>query len=193
MVTLGRLASRDSVKYAMGLQFDIYRGLPIVRHGGSYGGYRAEFSRVLSARMTIAILCNIRTAVPYVLKNRILDVYLGDRLAALTPAALSAPGPAFVEPVASSFLRDLADFTGSYFSAELDVRWTVLPSATNGIALQRRNLVSAALTSRDTTNTRFTIVGAPVELRFERDVSGRVTGFILDSGDIIGVRFVKLK
>jgi len=42
-------------------------------------------------------------------------------------------------------------------------------------------------------NLRFTAVGAPLEVRFERDRSGRVSGFVIDSGDITGIPFVKLQ
>lgn len=193
MVTPGRLVSGDTLIYAMGLYFDTYRGLPIVRHGGTYGGYRAEFTVVPSAEVTIAILCNIRTAEPYVLKNRIIDVYLGDRLATPTPAAAAAAPPVPGRPAGSGLVQEVGDLPGTYFSEELDVRWTVQPGANSGIALQRRNLPPMALNPRDTTGTRFTGIGAPVDVRFERDTSGQVTGFILDVGDITGIHFVKLR
>ncbi len=193
MVTPGRLVSGDTLIYAMGLYFDTYRGLPIVRHGGRYGGYRAEFSVLPSAGMTIAILCNIRTAEPYVLKNRIIDVYLGDRLAPLTPATPEAALPVPSGPEGSALPLEVGDLPGAYFSEELDVRWTIQHRAGGGIALRRLNLPPIALVSLDTTKTRFTVTGAPVELRFERDVAQRVTGFILDSGELTGIRFVKLK
>ncbi len=106
-----------------------------MRHGGTYGGYRAEFTVVPSADVTIAILCNIRTAEPYVLKNRIIDVYLGDRLATPTPAAAAAPPPVPGRPAGSGLLQEAGDLPGTYFSEELDVRWTVQPGATSGIAL----------------------------------------------------------
>ena len=193
MITPGRLASGDTLIYATGLYFDIYRGLPIVRHGGTYAGYRAEFAVVPSADMTIAILCNIRTAEPYVLKNRIIDVYLGDRLATPTPAAAAAPLSVPRQPAGPSLLKAVGDLPGIYFSEELDVRWTILRVATNGIALQRLSLPPMALAARDTAGTRFTVIGALPEVRFERDASGNVTGFILDTGDITGIQFVKLK
>jgi len=37
------------------------------------------------------------------------------------------------------------------------------------------------------------VIGSPVDVRFERDASGQVTGFILDVGDITGIQFVKLR
>jgi CubicO group peptidase (beta-lactamase class C family) len=193
MLTPGCLISGNTLIYAMGLYFDTYRGLPSVRHGGTYGGYRAEFTVIPSADVTIAILCNIRTAEPYVLKNRIIDLYLGDRLAPPAPATAAAPPPVSDQPAGSGALEEVGNLPGIYFSEELDVRWTVHPGATIGIALQRRNLPPVALALRDTATMRFTVTGSPVDVRFERDASGEVTGFIIDVGDITGIRFVKLR
>lgn len=190
MVERGRLSSGEIINYAMGLNVSTYRELPLVRHGGSYGGYRAEFTVVPSANMTIALLCNVSSAAPFVLSQRIMDVYLSDQLAPAAPVAV--PGGS-VGSGLSGILREIGDLPGAYFSDELDVRWTILPGPTHGIALQRRNLPPMELASRDAAKTRFTGVGAPLEVRFERDASGRVTGFVIDSGDITGIRFVKLR
>lgn len=190
MVERGRLTSGETIHYAMGLNASTYRGLPLVRHGGSYGGYRAEFTVVPSANMTIALLCNVSSAAPVVLSQRIMDVYLSEQLAPAAPVAV--PGGS-VGSGLSGILREIGDLPGAYFSDELDVRWTIQPGPTHGIALQRRNLPSIELASRDAAKTRFTGVGTPLEVRFERDVSGRVSGFVIDSGDITGIRFVKLR
>ncbi len=193
MVSPGSLVTGDKLNYAMGLYLHTYRGLQTVRHGGTYGGYGAEFSVVPSANMTIAILCNTRAVEPYVLRNRIIDVYLSDRLVAPLPAAAAASSTKQSEPPKSESPLEVGDLPGSYFSDELDVRWTVLLGATDGIALQRRDLPPMALASRDTTRTHFTVTGTPAEVRFVRDASGRVAGFIPDAGDISDIRFVKLK
>ncbi len=74
-----------------------------------------------------------------------------------------------------------------------DVRWTVLPGSPSGIALQRRNLSPTALAARDTTGTRFALTGTPAAVRFQRNAVGRVTGFVVDAGDITNIRFEKLK
>lgn len=190
MVERGRLTSGETITYAMGLNVSTYRGLPLVRHGGSYGGYRAEFTVVPAANMTIALLCNVSSAAPFVLSQRIMDVYLSDQLAPAAPMAVPA-GTA--GSLLSGILREIGDLPGAYFSEELDVRWTIHPGPTHGIALQRRNLPLTELASHDAAKTRFTAVGAPLEVRFERDASGRVTGFIINSGDITGIRFVKLR
>jgi len=118
---------------------------------------------------------------------------LGDRLVTPTSAAAAAPPPVPGRPGGASLPQEVGDLLGTYFSEELDVRWTVQPGATSGVTLQRRNLPPIALAPRDTAGTRFTLIGSSVDVRFERDASGQVTGFILDVGDITGIRFVKLR
>ena len=195
LVTPGRLNSGESLAYAMGLRLETYRGLALVRHGGSYGGYRTEMTVAPSANMTIAVLCNLSTATPYGangFSQRILDIYLGDQLAPpITPplpggtmgSRLSGLGP---------FVARFSDFTGDYFSDELDVRWSIQPGTPSGIAIQRRNLSPLALEPRDPSMVSFTAVGTPLSVRFESDTAGRVTGFVIDSGDMTGILFVKL-
>ena len=167
--------------------------LSIVRHGGTSGRYRAEFRAVPSASMTLAIMCNDRAAESYALTNRVMDVYLGDRLAAPTPSVAAASSSGLGETAAPSFTHHIGDLASTVFCEEFDVRWMVLPRSASGIALQRRNLSPIPLASCDTTNMRFTLTATPVEVRFKRDGVGRVTGFVVDARDITNIRFAKLK
>jgi CubicO group peptidase (beta-lactamase class C family) len=194
MVERGRLDSGETIDYAMGLNIGTYRGAPIVRHGGSYGGYRAAYAVVPSASTTVALLCNIRSAAPFAMTNRILDVYLGDRLAENAPATPAAvPASTAARSPISNPGFETRELLGDYFSAELDARWTIQPGATDGIALRRQNLAPMALSVIDTAQLHFTISDTPLALRFERDGSGHVTGFIADIDEISGIRFEKLR
>ena len=194
MLTPGRLTSGETQFYAMGLNLGTYRGVPIVRHGGSYGGYRAEYAVIPSASLTIALLCNTRSAEPFALKNRILDVYLADRLGAVAAATATAPAApvSSATSAVSNVKFDSHELIGDYFSNELDARWTIQPGSAGGIALRRRNLAPSALTASDAARLRFTLDATPLGVRFERDQSGRVTGFVIDANDITGIRFGKL-
>ena len=193
MLTPGTLITGDTLEYSMGLYRSTYRGVPIVRHGGINGGYRAEFRVIPSARMTTAVLCNNRAAEPYTLANRIMDVYVGDRLAVPTTTTAAAAAPRVLATTTPTRPVNASDLVGNYFSEELDIRWTILPSAPSGIALRRRNLSPISLASRDTTETHFTVLGTTAAVRFERNTVGRVTGFVVDAGDITNIRFVKLQ
>src|SRR5688572_1106270 len=63
----GKLNSGAQLDYAFGLQVGSYRGLDLVEHSGSTGGYRAVLSRFPKQRTSIAALCNVSNASPVTL------------------------------------------------------------------------------------------------------------------------------
>jgi CubicO group peptidase (beta-lactamase class C family) len=78
--TPGRLANGTPTEYALGLFVGAYRGLPTVRHGGSWAGYRAELLRFPSEKTSVMVLCNLATADPSNRANRVADIVLRGRL-----------------------------------------------------------------------------------------------------------------
>ena len=87
-----------TLPYAWGLQIGEYRGLPIVEHSGSLGGYRAHILRFPSQHTSVALLCNASAIAPTTLARRVADVVLRDRFTApgrhrrrASPAACSGP------------------------------------------------------------------------------------------------------
>ena len=60
--THGRLTSGDSISYAYGLVHNVYRGQPVIEHGGAYGGYRTNLLRFPAQRFAVVVLCNASTA-----------------------------------------------------------------------------------------------------------------------------------
>lgn len=91
------LESGRTLDYAGGLVVAPYRGLPAVRHGGSWAGYRAELLRFPQERFSVAVLCNRGDADPSQLADRVADVVLADRLGpsdSRQPAGAAAAAPA---------------------------------------------------------------------------------------------------
>ena len=97
----GTLNDGEAIDYALGLVHGSYRGLETVRHGGAWGGFRAELVRVPDHRFSVAVLCNSGNTSPGELANRVVDIYLAEHLApeevqpdsetaALDPAVLAA-------------------------------------------------------------------------------------------------------
>jgi CubicO group peptidase (beta-lactamase class C family) len=78
--TVGVLNNGKKLDYAAGLMIGTYRGLTTVRHGGSWAGYRAELLRFPQAHTSIACLCNLGSANPSNLADRVADVVLSARL-----------------------------------------------------------------------------------------------------------------
>jgi CubicO group peptidase (beta-lactamase class C family) len=78
MEELGLLNSGEKLEYAFGLMISRYRGLPIVAHGGSWYGYRAQMLRFPEQRFSVICLSNLATMNPDLLCKKVADIYLED-------------------------------------------------------------------------------------------------------------------
>lgn len=76
----GVLSSGEKIDYALGLRVAEFRGLPTISHGGSWAGYRAEFLRFAEQRLAVICLCNLTSANPTALAERVAEVFLEDRM-----------------------------------------------------------------------------------------------------------------
>ncbi|GBC83113.1 Penicillin-binding protein 4* [bacterium HR10] len=83
----GQLTSGETLRYAAGLIVETYRGLTVIRHGGSWAGYRAEFLRVPEQRFSVICLCNVSAADPTRLARQVADLYLASVFPEPAPAA----------------------------------------------------------------------------------------------------------
>ncbi len=193
---VGTLNNGKLLDYAAGLRIGTYRGLPFVRHGGSWAGYRAELLRFPSQKTTVACLCNLGTAGPSALADRVADIVLEPVLKpaaagagrpaapAQAPAAAQGSGSASAPPALSA--QALADYAGVYHSEELDARW-VVRAADQGLMVA---------IGRD--ESRLLPVGPDVfrgkdglEVVFERS-GGAVRGARVDAGRVRGLEFRKI-
>ncbi|MBC7894319.1 MAG: beta-lactamase family protein, partial [Cytophagaceae bacterium] len=105
LTTRAVLASGDTTDYASGLFVQSYRGVPIVSHGGSFIGYRAELLRFPTEHTSIAVLCNDYTAATEALAKQVADVVLVARFesAAANPGTTTAPARTASEAVLSRY------------------------------------------------------------------------------------------
>jgi CubicO group peptidase (beta-lactamase class C family) len=110
LTTVHRLKSGAPTTYGLGLFVDEYRGLPVVRHGGSWAGYRAELLRFPAERLSIAVLCNRGEADAEARADRVADVVLEGRFSKPVPPAGARPQPADTRP--------LTKFAGVYWNPE---------------------------------------------------------------------------
>ncbi|MBZ9628117.1 beta-lactamase family protein [Psychroflexus sp. CAK1W] len=78
MLKRGILTSGDTTSYAMGLSHFSHRGLPMVGHGGSYAGYRANFVRFPNHGFSIFILSNRSNAELTRRTMEIAEILLGE-------------------------------------------------------------------------------------------------------------------
>lgn len=83
--------------------------------------------------------------------------------------------------------RELTDFTGSFFSEELDATWEVV-AGDDGLVLRRWGIPDQALDPLLPDTWVFHGSTEP-RLRFERDAAGKVTAMSLSNSQLLGVEF----
>jgi CubicO group peptidase (beta-lactamase class C family) len=111
LLTRGVLNDGKTIEYAVGIQHGMYRGVPTVSHGGSDAGYRSMFVRFPEQKLGIAVLCNLASANPGALANRVADEYLAD---VLKPAP--TPPQADSSPEVAMTPEQLAAFAGLFWN-----------------------------------------------------------------------------
>lgn len=74
----GVLNNRKILRYAFGQVFDEYKGLKIVRHGGSGSGYRSYIIRFPEQRFAVIVLSNLESFEPGKVARQVADIYLAD-------------------------------------------------------------------------------------------------------------------
>jgi CubicO group peptidase (beta-lactamase class C family) len=106
----GKLNSGKVLDYAKGLFIADYRGLRTVRHGGSWGGYRAELLRFPDQHFSVACLCNRGDANPLEKALQVADIYLGSLMRPSEDTATVQGGPGAATPTD----EQLAKVSGTY-------------------------------------------------------------------------------
>ncbi len=172
MFTRGRLSSGKVLDYALGLMHGEHRGLTTVMHGGSWGGYVAEFVRFPAQRYGVAVLCNRADADPTTLALQVAEVHLADQMKAssMTAAApdASAAAPAKQTAPRPVQLRALETYAGTYRVPNTGNFVTI---ALVGGALRVQEPGGFALIARSADELEVLGVPGPMRLRFEAGAS----------------------
>jgi CubicO group peptidase (beta-lactamase class C family) len=182
--TQGVLNSGEKLEYAFGLQIDDYRGLKIVEHGGSLGGYRAELLRFPEQRFSVIILSNLSSVVPNRLARQVADLYLVEDFKEEKPK----PKRRAVEKPATFHISEktLLEFPGQFHSEEIQTDFQILIE--DGKLCLRRDL-GPNLPMQAAGEDLFKVQGWT--LRFIRDAENQVSGFRLSSGRVRNLLFEK--
>jgi CubicO group peptidase (beta-lactamase class C family) len=183
----GRLSDGSTIPYAFGLTVGSYRGLPMVEHGGSTGGYRTVLTRFPATHTSVAIMCNEADANPVALAHRVADVVLDKQFTAAAPAVSGTPAPP--APARATVPTDrLAAVPGRYRSDELDAVFDV---AVAGGAL----LVSRGPGLVDTLPAvdPWTFRRRDLTIRFPETRAAGAASFLLDVGRARGLTFVRVE
>jgi CubicO group peptidase (beta-lactamase class C family) len=178
----GKLANGKTLTYAFGLTVEQYRGLPLVEHGGSSGGYRTIISRFPTAHMSVVALCNTTDANTTVLSHQVADIVLGSKLSA--PAERATRPDTTASHAAAPTARDVSGLAGRYYSAELDATYDMSVTGTTLTAKRPRGEVDTLQAIGPQT---FRAGG--LTYRFAPIVAGKAPSFAVDIGRARGMQF----
>ena len=197
MQTRGVLNSGESINYAFAVQHGDHRGLRTLGHGGSDAGYRAQFTMYPDQDLTIAVLANVSNGNPGGLARQVAEVILEDVFVEPVTSATGGGGRRGLgirggrrgrrgARQASLSGARLAQYPGTYLSAELGVDYTI-SERDGGLYLVRRRFDDRVLLGRGEDS----FSAGNWRLLFTRDASGEVDGFTITSGRIRNLRFVR--
>jgi hypothetical protein len=113
LLTRGVLNDGQQIGYALGINHGTYKGVPVVTHGGADAGYRSILLRFPDQKLGVAVLCNLASADPTLLAQRVADVWLAD---VLKPVPAAGADSRAEVPVSPEFLAMLA---GSYWNGSV--------------------------------------------------------------------------
>ena len=191
----GKLANGTTLSYAFGLTVEDYRGLPLVEHSGSSGGYRTIISRFPTAHTSVVALCNRSDANATRLSHEVTDIVLGQKLAG--PRQLDKTSCCRIAGRAPA--RDLIGLTGRYYSEEVDATYDVIVNDTIVTVRRPRGEVDSlsfrAPQPRTPVDTvmgfrpRRTFVAGDLTYRFAANAAGNAPSFAVDIGRARGIEF----
>jgi CubicO group peptidase (beta-lactamase class C family) len=180
----GVLNNGTQLAYAFGLEVGSYRGMPMVEHSGSTGGYRTDIARFPSAHTSVVTMCNVSNADAVTLAHRVADVVLADRFKEPVPAP-AARAAAAPQQSATVTLSDaaLSAFAGRFYSPELDATYE-LNAGGHWLMLSRPRAASDTLRAID--DHTFRATGLTIHF------SG-ANAFTVDNGRARGLEFGRVK
>lgn len=183
----GVLNNGEQIDYAFGLNIGEYRGLKTVGHSGSWRGFRSHLMRFPDQKFGVVILCNLDTFNPLRLAEQVANIYLADLLAPTEDPEPNIEAEPIEETKSESLTPEqLTEFTGDYYTEELDTTYTIGVRG-NQLVAQHIRHDDILLTYAD--DHFLGEVWFFPEVRFTRDETGRVIGFKLTGNRVRNLYF----
>ncbi|HXT15932.1 MAG TPA: serine hydrolase domain-containing protein [Gemmatimonadaceae bacterium] len=192
----GVLNDGTTLPYAFGLEVKAYRGLTLVEHSGSTGGYRTDIARFPAQHTSVATMCNVSTADAAGLALSVADVVLAGAFTAPKPAprAAGTRAGAAQQALPAIGAAELDELTGRYYSDELDATFR-LERAGSTLVLRRARSAPDTLRATD----RQTFRAAGMTLHFDAGAHPpsitsitSITSFTVDAGRARGIEFTRV-
>lgn len=194
----GKLNNGKTLTYAKGLVIGKYRGLKMVSHGGSWGGYRAQLMRFPEQHFSVVCLCNRGDANPTRRAEQVADIYLASLLQKKDPKKEEDEEETKKKPEVAVAAEELKKLAGDYWSDELGVTYR-LRFAYDKLVLDKILLAGGIPRSSDfqgktivpVGKDEFQLSGQGMQMRFRLDAAGQPLSFTLDAGRTTGMIFTR--
>jgi len=189
--TPGILKNEENIEYGFGLNIGTFYGLKLISHGGSFVGFRSYYMRFPDQRFSIVILANQGPFPDYKTASNIAILYLKDLFTEPLDKKQSTYRDREEEPSSRRIQlkpEQLKEYTGVYYSEELDASYRLKLEANNLImSVGRYYTTPVECVKLDEFKWDFR------NIVFTRDPSANISGFLLHEGPIRDLKFKKIK
>ncbi len=127
MTQTGVLKSGQQIEYAAGLVVGATQGLPSVRHGGAWVGYRSQLLQFPKQHLSVAVLCNRSDAAAGSLAESVAEIFLKEQM---SPAVAISEGRKMLASLAGKV--ELAAMPAGAYRHERDGSYVFLTSGKSG-------------------------------------------------------------
>ncbi|MEZ5345918.1 MAG: serine hydrolase domain-containing protein [Pyrinomonadaceae bacterium] len=183
----------ETIYHAMGQFVRNYRGLDIVNHTGRDAGFRAYLLRFPGEKFSVILLGNDADFDSFQTGLTIAEFFMKDKLKPVGTNEAVEANPIVKQrnPKAKLPGADLSQYEGRYQNEELSSEFFVT-ARRNVLFLTHFRLSDTILNATGKDSYSGTI-GFPVELTFDRNETGTITGFTASNFGAKNVVFRKIK
>jgi len=180
------LNNGDTIRYAFGQAIEEYKSLMSYSHGGADAGYRTFLLRFPDQHFSVCVFSNLASFDPGGLSYELANIYLAKELKE-KPSQVPPPPPSKEEPPFDPAGVKLLEFTGRFYSPELETFYTLdIKNDTLVAHHQRHDDLKLAPYKKDGFTTNF--LG---NLEFTRNGKGQVIGMKASNGRVRNLVFNK--
>lgn len=180
------LNNGDTIAYAFGQAIQKYKGLTSYSHGGADAGYRSYLLRFPDQHFSVSVFSNVAEFPVWDLAYQLADVYLADQMKEEAPAETPENNAPAVEPPFDSKTVKLEEYTGKYYSPELETTYTF---AVENDTLTTHHQRVDDMKMRPTKPDVFDVASFG-KIEFYRE-KGKVAGFRASNGRVRNLKFIR--
>ena len=115
ITTPGTLNNGQKIGYGFGLFHTTYKGLPVIKHSGNQGGFRAQIAWFPGQKFTSIALCNNMAILPKQIVEKLADIYLEGQFKPVPPPKSVTDG---LPPAIELSEAQLTRYAGTYALTE---------------------------------------------------------------------------